>query len=124
MQLMQGTKHNPTLKDYIKALRKVKSNALKGRYYREGYFGICFLWSQEMATKDFRTLHNYSLVARLSKGWSKHSGMDWYPVVPSYAKNWRGKQLALRLELIDFILAKLHNTTQEAFEEWLAEDSE
>ena len=76
-------------------------------------FGICnnAFYFQEINKEltDTPSVNTYDAVAELSEGWDKHSGVRHYPV-PGFTGTvpyWRGSQLALRISLLEYMIAKI-----------------
>lgn len=81
-------------------------------YYLDTNYGICYNFARvtRECCGDFSMgdLKAYDVVEHISHGWEKHSGVSLYPIKPKKAVDlWKGKQLELRIELMQYILNKL-----------------
>lgn len=87
----------------IETLSKVKQLALAGEYEAVWTNGICWCWHVELDSEV-----SYCLVDALSVGWKHRTNEKEYPVPETdEGALWRGKGLEYRLDLIDYMLAKL-----------------
>lgn len=100
-----------TKQELIDSLNVVKQEALNGNIVWISH-GICSNWGDKL---DFNGLA-YDIVEDLADGWEHHSGIKHQPIAGyGWYNNWEGEQLELRLSLIDHILKRL----EEASQEWL-----
>ena len=98
----------------IDSLTVVKEKALSGEY-KNSSVGICGKWTDMLLDDKYGI--GYDLVSVFSPSWGYYSGESYLPIVGDYTHDnlWEGKQLKLRLSLIDHILKRL----EEANQEWL-----
>lgn len=85
----------------LNALLLLKEQALRGEVNKP-FFGICLNLSKLLNNDSA-----YNFVARHSEGWKHHTGVYNHPVEFSIEEDkWEGKQLELRLSLIDHLITK------------------
>lgn len=99
-----------TKQELIDSLNVVKQAALSGNI-KETTAGICLNWTDELGCDAFGCV----LVEQLAPSWEHYSGEMDLPIVGCYItdKLWEGEQLNLRLSLIDHILKRLEEVSQE-----------
>jgi len=73
----------------------------------DDWLGICYNLSYV-----FERFEAYRLVAIASQGWEHHTGYVDYPVSGHNLGNlWEGKQLELRISLINHLIARIESTS-------------
>lgn len=109
------------LVESLKTLQDIAMEIKNGVLIRTGEngicrsYGICYNWSR---LYDLGLLQ-YDIVEKLSLDWDKHSGRPCYPIeVRSGCINrWDGKELELRIELMEHIMNKLINVSVDELNE-------
>lgn len=107
--------------ELLEGLREVLTLALAGRFSSTGdnrsdrlgrWKGICYYLTAVMKKNnvDQHTEFGieYEAVNTLSRGWIHHTGDPSYPVPRLQPHLWEGEQLELRLDLINYMINRLH----------------
>lgn len=97
-----------TKKEIIKLLRQVRRDAKAGKIARLNV-GICGnAWSLVGGSSWEDQAEFYKRLEDLFKGWPQHSGNLVWPVreVSNSLGDWEGEHLALRLDLLNYVIHK------------------
>lgn len=97
-----------TKQQLIKSLVHLKQDALTGNI-EHVHTGICYNWGRLLAS-----CVSYTVVGEFSQDWKFYSGHKGYPVPDNETIGlWEGKNLEMRLSLIDHILKRLDEVDQD-----------
>ncbi len=92
----------------IDSLLELKTQALN-REIKSKYTGICFNWKEILSYSGV-----YDIVENFQQDWLYRSGDPQFPVLHSVGFGlWEGKNLEMRLSLIDHILKRLDEVDQD-----------
>ena len=93
----------------IDSLLELKSSINRYDGIFNDFYGICYNWKVNLDDEIA-----YTLINVLSLDWTHHTGDKYYPVPDDDTIGlWEGKNLEMRLSLIDHILKRLDEVDQD-----------
>ena len=76
--------------------------------------GICYNLDRLLCDTGYYCTSGYHIIKELSLGWRYHTGSSLYPVpLEKGCGLWKGSQLELRIDLINYIIKQLEEITNE-----------